>query len=87
MGNILTLNNQTVNLFSYSTKSEMIALRVNDIMPIGYSKVHDSILGSFLKNRYKKINQDQRLLFAKNKNGFIFPFLLQLNKMSWNTND
>ena len=65
----------------------MISLRVNDIMPIVYSIVHDDILGSFLKNRYKKINQDQRLLFAKNKNGFIFPFLLQLNKMSWNTND
>ncbi len=65
----------------------MLGLRVNDIMPGIYSALHDGVLGSFLKNRYKQINQDQRFLFGKNKNGFIFPFLLQLRKLSWNAND
>ena len=51
----------------------MLSLRVNDIMPDVYSINHDNILASFLKNRYKSINQDQRLLFGKGKNGFIFP--------------
>jgi hypothetical protein len=27
------------------------------------------------------------MVFGKNKTGYIFPFSLQLNKMSWNTND
>lgn len=65
----------------------MLDLRVNDIMPSVYSVVHDNILSSFLKNRFKDINQDQRFVFGKNKNHFIFPFLLQLRKLSWNVND
>lgn len=65
----------------------MLALRVNDIMPGVYSALHDGILASFLKNRYKEINQDQRFVFGKNNNGFIFPFLLQLRNLSWNIND
>lgn len=65
----------------------MLSLRVNDIMPGVYSIVHDDILNSFLKNRFKSINQDERLLFGRNKNGFIFPLQLQLRKLSWNTND
>jgi hypothetical protein len=62
-------------------------LRVNDIMPSVISEVHDHILSTYLKDRYKRINQDQRLLFGKNKSGFIFPIYLQLRKLSWNAND
>lgn len=65
----------------------MLERRVNDIMPSVYSVVHDNILSSFLKNRFKTINQDLRFVFGKNKNGFIFPFHLQLRKLSWNVND
>ncbi len=65
----------------------MLDLRVNDIMPSVFSVLHDNILNSFLKNRFKEINQDQRSVFGKNKNGFIFPMLLQLRKLSWNLND
>lgn len=66
----------------------MLQLRVNDIMPSLFSRIHDFILSSFLKDRYKKkINQDERLLFGKNKSGFIFPMYLQLRKLSWNLND
>ena len=56
-------------------------------MPSAYSVVHDNILNSFLKNRYKRLNQDQRLLHGKNKSGFLFPLLLQLRTLSWSTND
>lgn len=65
----------------------MLSLRVNDIMPDVFSVVHDNILKTYLKNRYKKINQDERSVLGKNKNGYIFPIYLQLRKLSWNTND
>jgi hypothetical protein len=81
------MNNQTCKMFSFASRAEMLELRVNDIMPSVYSIVHDNILSSFLKNRFKNINQDLRFVFGKNKNGFIFPFMLQLRKLSWNLND
>ena len=56
-------------------------------MPNIFSIIHDSILTEFLKNRFKTINQDQRLLYGKNKSNYIFPLKLQLMKMSWNNND
>ena len=74
-------------MFNYYSKEEITELRVNDIMPSVFSVVHDDILNSYLKNRYKRINQDERLVLGKNKNGFIFPMHLQLRKLSWNTND
>ena len=56
-------------------------------MPDVYSVNHDNILNSFLRNRSKSINEDERLLFGKGKNGFIFPMSLQLRKLIYNTND
>jgi hypothetical protein len=87
LGQIHSVNMLAARQFNYFGQKEMLALRVNDLMPEIYSEVHDGILLSFLKNRYKSINQDERLLFGKNKNGFIFPFQLQLRKLSVNAND
>lgn len=87
LGNLASMNSQTCKLFSFASRAEMLERRVNDIMPSVYSVVHDNILSSFLKNRFKNINQDLRFVFGKNKNGFIFPFHLQLRKLSWNVND
>lgn len=87
LGNIASMNSQSCKMFNFPSKEEMLELRVNDIMPSVYSILHDNILSSFLKNRFKNINQDLRFVFGKNKNGFIFPFLLQLRKLSWNLND
>ena len=87
LGNLHSVNRLAVSLFNYYSSKEMLSLRVNDIMPQVYSIVHDGILNSFLKNRYKSINQDERLVYGRNKNGFIFPIQLQLRKLSWNTND
>lgn len=87
LGNISSVNSQTCKIFGYSSRNEIVNLRVNDIMPSVISDIHDNILSTYLKNRYKQINQDQRLVFGKNKGGFIFPILLQLRKLSWNVND
>ena len=87
LGQIHNVNMLAARLFSYFSNKEMLKKRVNDIMPDVYSVNHDNILNSFLKNRFKSINQDDRLLFGKGKNGFIFPMQLQLRKLSWNTND
>lgn len=87
LGNICAVNMLATNIFNYYNRDEMITLRVNDIMPDVFSVVHDNILKTYLKNRYKKINQDERSVLGKNKNGYIFPMYLQLRKLSWNTND
>lgn len=86
MGNIVTVNENCCNLFNY-TKKEMLRLRVNEIMPTCYSEIHDSILSRFLKHRSSRINTDNRNIFGKNRNHFIFPMILQLRALSWNNND
>lgn len=56
-------------------------------MPTVFADIHDAILTDFLKTRRKKFNTDQRLLFGKDGNGYLFPVLLQLQKASFSAND
>jgi len=49
-------------------------------MPDVFAGYHDSLLAVFLRNRYKKVNGDERVLVGKNKNGFIFPLMLRLQR-------
>ena len=52
-----------------------------------FSVKHDAILTDFLKKRRKTFNTDQRLLFGKNSNGYLFPLQLQLQRASFSSND
>ncbi len=54
---------------------------MNKIMPITFASYHDSLLINFLKNRNKKVNGDERVLVGKDKNGFIFPVMLRLQRV------
>ncbi len=49
-------------------------------MPKIYAEQHDHYLLEFHKNKYKRINSDERLVFGKDKYGFIMPILLQLQR-------
>lgn len=40
-----------------------------------------------MKKKRKKYNTDQRLLFGKDGNGYLFPLLLQLQRASFSSND
>lgn len=64
-----------------------MGLRVNAIMPSVIADIHDQILIDFLKKKRKKYNTDQRLLFGKDGNGYLFPLLLQLQRASFSSND
>ena len=56
-------------------------------MPKTFSQQHDNYLKVFLQNRTKKINSDERKLLGKNKAGYIFPILLQLQRTVSSTGD
>ncbi len=73
-------SSQSTFIFGYG-KKEMEALRVNDIMPKLFSEHHDSILEKFLVNKNKKVNTDQRHLLGKDADGYVFPMILQLQKV------
>ena len=49
-------------------------------MPKLFANQHDHYLLEFTKNRFKRINSDERFLFGKDKKGMIFPILLQLQR-------
>lgn len=49
-------------------------------MPKTYAEQHDHYLQEFQKNKYKRINSDERLVFGKDKHGFIIPIMLQLQR-------
>lgn len=56
-------------------------------MPKTFAEQHDNYLKVFLQNRSKKINSDERKLLGKNKSGYIFPILLQLQRTISSTGD
>ena len=56
-------------------------------MPKTFSDQHDNYLKVFLQNKTKKINSDERSLLGKNKAGFVFPILLQLQRTVSSTGD
>jgi hypothetical protein len=80
------VNEKACDIFRYN-KKEMLNLRVNAIMPSVIAGIHDQILTDFLKKKRKKYNTDQRLLFGKDGNGYIFPVELQLQRASFSSND
>lgn len=80
------VNERACDLFHYSRK-QMLGLRVNTIMPSVFADIHDRILVDFLRKKRKKYNTDQRVLFGKDGNGYIFPLKLQLQKASYSSKD
>jgi len=64
-----------------------LSLRVNAIMPGVFADMHDEILTNFLKTKRQNFNTDQRVLFGKDGNGYLFPLMLQLQKASFSAND
>jgi len=56
-------------------------------MPGVFADMHDEILTNFLKTKRQNFNTDQRVLFGKDGNGYLFPLMLQLQKASFSAND
>jgi PAS domain S-box-containing protein len=80
LGDIISINPYAESVFGFESK-ELIGKTVNNIMPITFAAYHDSLLKVFLRNRYKKVNGDERVLVAKHKNGMIFPIMLRLQRV------
>lgn len=86
LGDIFMVNERACDIFHYP-KKQMLGLRVNAIMPSVFADIHDRILLDFLKKKRKKYNTDQRLLFGKDGNGYMFPLKLQLQRASYSSKD
>lgn len=56
-------------------------------MPKIYADQHDSFLKVFIHGKNKKINSDERKMLGKNKSGYVFPIILQLQKTVSSTGD
>jgi hypothetical protein len=56
-------------------------------MPRLFAVLHDKILTDFLLTKKRKFNTDQRLLFGKDGNGYMFPVHLQLQSATITSND
>lgn len=80
------VNSQAGSIFGYS-KKDFKTINVNDIMPKIFGTQHDNYLKVFLQHKTKKVNSDERKLLGKNKAGYIFPILLQLQRTVSSTGD
>ena len=80
------MNDIALNIFKYN-RNDIIGSNVSNIMPQIIGDKHDDILLDYLKRKPKRINSDQRLLFGKDANGFMFPVQLQLQKASYSVSD
>ena len=79
-------NDQVSSLFNYK-KKDLLKKKVNDLMPRLFSDHHDNYLLAFMKNKNKKVNTDDRHLIGKDKNGCLFPIMLQLRKAVFSMNE
>jgi PAS domain S-box-containing protein len=86
LGHIFMINNVALKIFKYN-REEILGCNVSSIMPEAIGQKHDAILLEFLKKRRLPANADQRLLYGKDSNGFMFPLHLQLQKASYSVND
>lgn len=86
MGDIFLANQKACTIFKY-TKTQFLTRKVNDIMPGVFANMHDKILKEFLKTKSSHFNTDERVLFGKDGNGYLFPLMLQLQKASFTAND
>ncbi|EGR30970.1 hypothetical protein IMG5_119850 [Ichthyophthirius multifiliis] len=69
---ISALNQTAAMYFGYS-KSELINRKINHIMPQQWAEQHDSFIEDYLHHLESKVLNKERLLFGKQKNGYIFP--------------
>jgi two-component system, LuxR family, sensor kinase FixL len=81
VGIIEEVNGASCRLFGYEA-SEMIGNNVNMLMPMEYSKMHDSYLQSYKETRQAKIIGKGREVEGKKNNGEVFPFWLAVIEVS-----
>ena len=86
LGSIFLMNQIACKMFKYS-KRDILGRNVSTIMPVVIGEKHDSILKEFLNRHQKSFNTDQRLIYGKDTNGFLFPMQLELSRASFSAND
>lgn len=76
-GTILSVCNQVEGIVGY-TSSELKNENIDLLMPPFFSKIHGRIFNNFFTKDYGKTIQEDRIVFAKKKGGFISPCKLRL---------
>lgn len=73
-------------LYKHNRK-DILGQNCSTTMPEVFAVKHDNILIDFLKKKRRTFNTDQRMLFGRDSNGYMFPIQLQLQKASFSAND
>jgi len=77
IGLVTDCNACASRIFGY-TIAEMKNHNVEKLMPEMYAKNHSKVLDDALAKGPENIPNKERLVFARNKSGYIFPVWLQL---------
>ena len=79
LGRVVSVNGHAQSVFGWEER-ELLGQSVNNIMPSTFAQYHDSLLQAFLRNRYKKVNGDERVLVGRSRGQHIFPIMLRLQR-------
>jgi len=77
MGQIMTLNLSSCCLFAYA-KTDLLNKNVNVLMPSIFAKHHDEILKRYTETSESTFINKDKLVYGKNKSGYIFPLIIQI---------
>ncbi|MFZ4543831.1 MAG: PAS domain-containing sensor histidine kinase [Saprospiraceae bacterium] len=80
-GFIESINNSACKLFEYE-EAEIIGCKINQLMPMPFTREHDAYLEKYKKSNEKKIIGIGREVKGMKKNGTIFPLFLNVNEVT-----
>ena len=75
LGRIIKLNRATMKVFGY-TKEELLKSNVSKLMPKIIGDKHTSYLEAHTKTGKAKVLYEQRKVFGRNREGYVFPMWL-----------
>ena len=81
LGHIVSLNQSVSNVTGYQ-KAELLNRNVKQIMPDIHAKYHNLFLENYLATQEAKFMNKERMVFIKNKSGYIFPSYVNISPMS-----
>ena len=77
LGIITSCNTTAASIFGYN-KGDLINKCIKTLMPSIYSKTHDGHLERYLITNQMKFSKNERRIYGKHKNGYVFQVLIDV---------